>query len=98
MTSDSDASDDKVQYKDDGTPTKETIKRAMKAFRKRIKLMRLDEESRIGRNPLSHGEHSTIFAIRPPDQYPIELWDKLVEMGRLRRDRNGLYEIVEADA
>jgi hypothetical protein len=67
----------------------------MKAFRKRIKLMRLDEDSKIGKNPLSHGGRSTICGIRPPEQYPVELWDKLVDSGRLRRDRNGLYEIVE---
>jgi hypothetical protein len=86
---------DLVQYNDDGSPTTETIKRAMKAFRKRIKLMRLDEESQIGKDPLSHGQKSTICGIRPPEQYPVELWDKLAKLGRLRKDHRGLYEIVE---
>jgi len=86
---------DLVQYNEDGSPTKETIKRAMKAFRKRIKLMRLDEESRLGHDPMSKGERSTICGIAPPEQYGKELWDKLVELGRLRRDNHGLYEIVE---
>ena len=32
------------------------LKRAMKAYRKRLKLARLDDESSSGRNPLSKGE------------------------------------------
>ena len=86
---------DLVQYNEDGSPTKETIKRAMKAFRKRLKLMRLDEESQLGHDPMSKGQHSTICGITPPEQYGSELWDKLVDLGRLRRDNHGTYEIVE---
>ncbi len=69
------------------------FKRAMKAFKKRLKLTRLDEESSLGGGPFSGGRDSGIVAIRPPDRYPKEAWDKLVEMGRLRDAGNGLYQL-----
>lgn len=67
------------------------LKRAMKAFKKRLKLMRLDDESSLGGGPFSGGRSSGIVAIQPPNQYPREVWDKLVELGRLRRVEGGLY-------
>ena len=84
-----------VEREEDGSLTRDTIKRAMKAFRKRIKLMRLDDESRIGQNPLSKGEKSTIMGVRPPEQYPPEIWDELVELGKLRKAEDGVYELVQ---
>ena len=86
---------DLVDRNEDGSLTKETIKRAMKAFRKRLKLMRLDEESGLGHDAMTRGVKSTIFAIKPPERYPPEVWDELVERGRLRRVQEGLYEIVD---
>ncbi len=70
------------------------LKRAMKAFKKRLKLMRLDDESSLGGGPFSGGRDSSIVAIQPPNQYPREVWDKLVELGRLRRVEGGLYELA----
>jgi hypothetical protein len=69
------------------------LKRAMKAFKKRLKLTRLDADSGLGVGPLSGGRDSGIVAIRPPNRYPQEAWDKLVEMGRLRNSGRGLYEL-----
>ena len=86
---------DLVQRNEDGSLTKETVKRAMKALRKRIKLMRLDEETRLGHDAMTSGTKSTISGVRPPEQYPPEVWDELVERGRLRNLGRGLYEIVE---
>ena len=43
---------------------------ALKAFKKRLKLTKLDEESKLGRSPLSTGGKSQITAIIPPNQYP----------------------------
>jgi hypothetical protein len=83
-----------VERNPDGTLTNETYQRAMKAFRKRLKLARLDEESRLGHDPLSKGTRSGIVAVQPPEQYPQEVWDGLVVLGRLRRLREGLYELV----
>jgi hypothetical protein len=76
-------------------PTPQELKSAMKAFRKRLKLTRLDDQSRIGVGPLSSGRQSGIVAITPPDQFPQSVWDELVRQGKLRRAGHGMYELVE---
>lgn len=76
-------------------PSKEQLRLAMKAFRKRLKLMKLDEESSLGHGPMSSGRRSEIAAIRPPDQFPKEVWRELANQGKLRHDGGGLYSIVE---
>jgi len=74
-------------------PSKEECKRAMKAFKKRLKLMRLDDESRVGGGAMSSGTKSGIMAIRPPEKYPKEVWNELVRIGRLKEVSPGLFEI-----
>ncbi|MHC4661584.1 MAG: hypothetical protein ACYS8W_07835 [Planctomycetota bacterium] len=69
------------------------LKRALRAFKKRLKSYKLDDESKLGGSPLTGGRSSSIVAIKPPDSFPQEAWDKLVELGRLRTE-NGLYELV----
>ncbi len=85
---------------DDGTPANavpaEELKRAMKAFRKRLKLSRLDAESTLGRSAMSGGKNSGIVSIVPPRQFPKAVWDELVRLERLRYVGQGLYEIVQA--
>ncbi len=71
------------------------LKKAFKTFKKRLKLTRLDAESTLGGSALSGGRKSGIVAIRPPNNFPQEVWDKLVEMGKLRSEGMGLYELVE---
>lgn len=71
------------------------LKAAMKAFKKRLKLTCLDDQSRIGVGPTSSGRQSNIVGITPPDQYPQALWDELVRQGKLRRSGNGLYELPQ---
>ncbi len=85
------------QQPGDDAPTeipREVTKRALKAFKRRIKLMRLDDESGIAGGPISGGRQSGIVAITPPDQYPQEVWDALVKQGRLKRASHGQYEII----
>jgi hypothetical protein len=77
------------------SPTKEELKAAMKAFKKRLKLTRLDQESRIGRNPLTSGKSSDVVAITPPHGFSAAVWEELVKQGRLKRDHHGTYELVE---
>lgn len=84
-----------VQRNPDGSFTKETLQRAIKAFKKRLKLARLDDESRLGRDPTSKGGRSGICAVQPPEQYPREVWEALAAAGRLRSLGQGLYELVE---
>lgn len=75
-------------------PTKEQLKGALKAFKKRLKLQQLDQDSRLGRNPATSGRTSSIVAISAPEQFPQAIWDELVKQGKLRRDRHGLYELL----
>jgi hypothetical protein len=75
--------------------TPQYLKQAMKAFKKRLKLTRLDDESGLGGGPFSSGRGSGIVGIQPPNQYPREVWDKLVEQGKLRRVGGGLYALTQ---
>lgn len=75
--------------------TPEYLKKALKAFKKRLKLTRLDEESSLGVGPFSKGGNSGIIAIQPPREYPHAVWEKLVEQGRLRSAGSGMYELTE---
>ena len=71
------------------------LKGALKAFRKRLKVIRLDKESgKIG-GPLSSGKSSGIVAITPPSQFPPEVWHELVRQGKLREGGGGTYELVD---
>lgn len=84
-----------VEKNPDGSFTKETLTRAVKALKKRMKLTRLDDESRLGHDPMSKGGRSGIVAVLPPSQYPLEVWQALEQKGRVRIDRNGLVELLE---
>lgn len=77
-------------------PSKEELRLAMKAFRKRLKLTRLDDESRMGYGPTSSGQQSRIAAIRPPDQFSDAVWQELAKQGKIRHDGRGLYSLVES--
>jgi hypothetical protein len=72
--------------------TREELKAALKAFNKRLRLTRLDDESKIGGGAMSSGKQSGVVAIRPPVQFPDEIWDELVKQGKLRYAGQGLYE------
>jgi len=75
--------------------TKKELKAAMKAFKKRLKLTCLDDQSQIGGGPMSSGRASSIVGITPPDQYPDEVWEELARQGKLRRAGSGMYELVQ---
>lgn len=73
---------------------REVLKRAMKAYRKRLKITVLDAESSVGGGPMSSGRRSTIVGITPPERYPRAVWDELVRQGRLLSSgRGGTYEL-----
>jgi hypothetical protein len=77
-------------------PSREVLKSAYNVFKKRWKLTRLDQESQIGRNPMSSGQKSAIAGISPPDQYPKAIWDELVKQGRLKYVGSGCYALPQA--
>ena len=74
-------------------PTPQELKSALKAFRKRLKLTQLDDQSRIGRGPMSGGHASGIVAITPPDQFPAAVWEELARQGKLKRSGSGMYAL-----
>ena len=75
-----------------GSPTKEELKAALKAFNKRLRLTRLDDESKLGHGAMTGGGKSGICAISPPNQFPQAIWDELVKQGKLKYVGHGLYE------
>jgi len=71
----------------------EILKKALKAFKKRLKLARLDD-STLGGGALSGGERG-LTAVKPPDQYPLEVWEELSRQGKIKSAGYGLYELVK---
>jgi hypothetical protein len=78
-----------------GAPTPQELKQALKAFKKRLKLTQLDEESKLGGGPLSHNR-ARIVAITPPNQFAPAVWEELVKQGKLKKAGGGMYELVES--
>jgi hypothetical protein len=76
-------------------PDAETLKHAMKAFRKRLKLTRLDEESKLGNRAMTGGRQSAIVAIIPPREYPVSVWQELARQGKLKPSSGGFYQLAE---
>jgi hypothetical protein len=73
----------------------DNLKRALKAFRKKLKNARRDDESKLGNRYTTYGKTSGITAITPPTQYPQPVWEKLAELGRLKKAGQGTYELPE---
>lgn len=70
------------------------LKRAMKAYRKTLKVTILAHESSLGGGPLSSGgRETTIVGIQPPQRYPAPVWRELTRQGRLVANHGGTYEL-----
>jgi hypothetical protein len=76
-------------------PTPEVLKKALKAFRKSLKVTQLDADSQLRGRALSSGSSGAIVAMTPPSQYPQAVWDALVKQGKLKYVGHGMYELVE---
>ncbi len=77
-------------------PSAQICRQALRAFRKRQSLTRLDDESRLGRGPLSKGADSrAALAIVPPSEWPESVWRELVNRGKLRYVGQGCYELTK---
>ena len=63
----------------EGAHSPQELKLALNAFKKRLKVTRLDAESSISGGPLSGGRRSDIVAISPPAEFPQDVWDALVK-------------------
>ena len=76
------------------SPTPDELRKALKAFKKRLKLARLGHEWSFEHGPMSSGRSSGIVAVIAPNQYPKAVWDKLVEQGRLQYAGQGMYQLA----
>jgi len=74
-------------------PPDAELDRALRAFKKRIKVMRLADESKLGGRQLSGGRKSEIDAIIPPTEFPREVWVALALRGDLRDTGGGFYAL-----
>jgi hypothetical protein len=79
-----------------GQVAPEALKSAMKAFKKRLKLTALDDDSSVGHGPFSSGAKG-VYAIQPPNQFPREVWEELCRLGKLRNTGHGLYELAKPE-
>ena len=68
-------------------------KKALKAFKKRMKMQQLDDDSRLGHSPLT-GAKNKIVAIQPPSGFGREVWEQLADLNYLKRNSGGFYELV----
>jgi hypothetical protein len=73
-------------------PSDEELKKAYRAFKKKLKMQQLEDDSRLGRSPLT-GARSTVVAIQPPSGYGRDAWDELARRGYLRSDGGGFYAL-----
>ncbi|MFT7486121.1 MAG: hypothetical protein ACI9F9_001974 [Candidatus Paceibacteria bacterium] len=72
---------------------REVLKRAVKAFRKSLKVTQLNHESSLSGGMLSGSNDSRIIGITPPPRYPDPVWRELARQGRLKANHNGTYEL-----
>ena len=75
--------------------TEAELKRALGAFKKRLKVIRLDDDSRLGHGPLSSGSREKVVSIQPPSGFGKAIWEELADLGYLKRDTSGFYELTD---
>lgn len=77
-------------------PSKEELKRALQAFKKRLKLYRRDDESSLGGGKLTSGRSSGIVGIQLPEGFGPEVWQTLMAQNRIRQvPGTKTYELVQ---
>ncbi len=74
--------------------TEDDLKRALHAFKKRLKLTKLDQESKLGGGrPTTTGKASDVMGIVPPTQFPRSVWNELAKQGRLKDMGGGFFRL-----
>ncbi len=71
----------------------ETQIEAMRCFRKRVKFMVLDRESKLGVGPLTSGKDASVDSMMAPHDYPMEVWLALAKDGQLVDDGGGFFHV-----
>lgn len=70
---------------------------AMAAFKKRLHVVRLNDESRLGGRYTSGGHRSGIDAVEPPHGHDGKIWKALVREGRLVNAGQGMYALAPGE-
>ncbi|MFM9959340.1 MAG: hypothetical protein ACKVZJ_14880 [Phycisphaerales bacterium] len=68
---------------------------ALRAFRKRLKVTRLADESSLAGRRLTSGKKSKVDAMLPPHEFPDEVWRALAAAGKLTHTGQGFYALVD---
>jgi hypothetical protein len=64
------------------------------AFKKRLKLTKLDQESKLGAHrPMTSGKKSEIQGIVPPREFGAAVWAELARQGKLKNMGGGFYSM-----
>ncbi|MDX2131224.1 MAG: hypothetical protein SFY69_04135 [Planctomycetota bacterium] len=72
----------------------DTLVRAMAAFKKRHKLTKLDQESKLGASrPMTSGKKVENLGIIPPNDYPREVYRELARQGKIKDMGGGFYSM-----
>ena len=70
-----------------------TMREALKVFRRRVKLIKLDQESKLGVGPLSGGKDANFDSIMAPHDYPMHVWKALAKDGQLIDGGGGFFRV-----
>lgn len=73
----------------------EELKVALKAFRRKLRHLIAEDEARGGGKFGFGGRKSSITGITPPPEFPREVWDELALRGKLKKETQGLYSLIE---
>lgn len=73
--------------------TQTELNEALRAFRHRLKYMKLDQESQISQRDLTSGKKADIGSIQPPgpSEFDPRVWKALVKKGMLVDEGHGFY-------
>ena len=73
----------------------ETQIEVLRCFRKRVKFMKLDRESKLGVGPLTSGKDANVDSMMAPHDYPMEVWLALARDGHLIDDGGGFFHVPQ---
>lgn len=68
---------------------------ALRALKKRIKLAKLADESKLGGRYTSGGRKSDIGAVQPPTEFDPKIWKTLAAEGRVTDAGQGFYGVPD---
>jgi hypothetical protein len=77
-------------------PDEAECKRAFAAFKKRIKALQLETDSKLGRSHVT-GPKETVTAIQPPLGFGKVVWEHLAKIGWIKYEGRGFYQILKKD-